>query len=271
MPFAELHGLRYHYLTAGQGTPLLLLHGFTGSSENWTSHQPAFSEHFTTITPDILGHGQSAAPQNAGRYAIAEAAADLVELLDQLSAEPAHLLGYSMGGRLALFMALHYPIRFRSLTLESASPGLKIASERHARIERDQALADQIESDGIEAFVSYWETLPLWQSQQSLPSHIRERLRQQRLHNSAHGLANSLRGMGTGAQPSLWNQLSQLELPVLLLSGALDEKFTAIGKRMAEQMPNARQVSIADVGHTIHLEAPEAFRRQVLEFLRTNS
>ncbi|MCZ7671308.1 MAG: hypothetical protein M5U34_31335 [Chloroflexi bacterium] len=116
-------------------------------------------------------------------------------------------------------------------------PGLKTEAERAERRHRDNALAGRIERDGIEAFVDFWESLPLWDSQKQLSAETRARLRQQRLQNNPLGLANSLRGMGTGMQPSLWHKLSEITMPALLLTGELDHKFCTIGEEMAQLIP----------------------------------
>ena len=254
--------------TGPAGAPaLLLLHGFTGSSENWAVHQAVFSEQFSVVSVDILGHGRSASPPNPNRYTMSHVAADLIALLDQWQIAQTSLLGYSMGGRLALYLACHFPERFSRLILESSSPGLATAAEQAARRQSDEALANWIEASGIEAFVQRWEALPLWESQQQLAEDVRARLRQQRLNNSPLGLANSLRGMGTGAQPSLWAQLPTLNLPTLLLAGELDSKFVAINKKMVDLLPNGRLHIIPQAGHTTHLERPLLFRTAVTDFL----
>jgi 2-succinyl-6-hydroxy-2,4-cyclohexadiene-1-carboxylate synthase len=172
-----------------------------------------------------------------------------------------------MGGRLALYLAVTYPHLINKLILESASPGLAEPAARAARVHSDEALADQIERDGIGAFVEYWARIPLFASQQRLPVALRQRLRDQRLQNRPHGLANSLRGMGTGVQPSLWDRLSALTVPVLLLTGEDDDKFDAIAQQMATRLPNARHQTIPQAGHTIHLEQPEAYWATVGAFL----
>lgn len=259
-----LNGIRYAVRTAGRGASLLLLHGFTGSSANWQPHLPVLSADRRIIAPDLIGHGRSHAPADPNRYAMPRAAADLIALLDELDVAQTALLGYSMGGRLALYTAVHHPDRISHLILESASPGLPTAAERQARQQRDDALADWIETNGIEAFVDRWEALPLWASQAQLPAAKRQTLRTQRLQNDPAGLANSLRGMGTGVQPPLWAALGQVTLPVLLIAGALDEKFVAINRQMAQQLPNARLEIVAGAGHTVHLERPSFFQQVVL-------
>jgi 2-succinyl-6-hydroxy-2,4-cyclohexadiene-1-carboxylate synthase len=263
----RLNGARYAFDEAGSGPPLLLLHGFTGSAANWRPLLPAFAAHFRVIAVDLLGHGRSAHPSDPARYRMPLAAADLLALLDALAIERAHLLGYSMGGRLALYTAVRFPQRVASLILESSSPGLATQAERAARRAQDEALADWIEAHGVAAFVARWEQLPLWASQARLPDEQRAALRAQRLQNSPAGLANSLRGLGTGAQPSLWPRLPDLTLPVLLLAGALDAKFVAIGRQMAAVLPRARLEIVPDAGHTLHWERPLAFSRLALDFL----
>ena len=172
-----------------------------------------------------------------------------------------------MGGRLALYLACHYPNRFSHLILESSSPGLATEAERAARRQRDALLADWIEAKGLAQFVARWEALPLWESQKQLSDEVRRRLRQQRLQNNVLGLANSLRGMGTGAQPSLWPLLPTLTLPTLLLAGKLDSKFVAINQKMGALLPNGRLQIIPHAGHTVHLEQSELFRTAVLKAL----
>ena len=267
----ELNSVTYFYELWGQKRPLLiLLHGFTGSSQNWNPILPSLTPHFQILALDILGHGRSASPSDLPRYQMANIAADIVallNLLDQQTDQPAHLLGYSMGGRLAIYLAVHYPKRFSSLILESASPGLKTEAEREERRQQDNALADRIEREGIEAFVDFWESLALWDSQKQLSPEIRANLRQQRLQNNPLGLANSLRGMGTGVQPSLWHKLPEITIPVLLLTGELDRKFCAIGEEMATLLPQAKHITISGSGHTIHLEKPTQYSQTVASFL----
>lgn len=259
--------LSYHVEVYGAGEPLLLLHGFTGSTQSWHELVPQLSAAFQLILVDLPGHGTSATPDDPARCTLPAVAADLCAILAQRQALPAHVLGYSMGGRLALYMALHTPQCLRSLIVESGSPGLPTEAERAARRADDEALAQRIERAGIAAFVDEWERLPLWASQRALPSATRQHLREQRLHNSALGLASSLRGMGTGAQPSLWDELPRLTVPTLLVTGALDAKFTQIAQAMQSRCPACVHRILPAAGHTPHLETPALFARTVLDFL----
>lgn len=248
--------------------PLLFLHGFTGSAENWRPHAHAFiPENGSAIAVDLLGHGETSAPIDPQGYAMATAAKSLAALLQKLGVDRVHLLGYSMGGRLALYMAIHYPELLATLTLESASPGLEGADERAKRKASDDALADWIEANGIPAFVDRWEQVPLFDSQKRLPACVRTDVRAQRLKNRTHGLANSLRCMGTGVQPSLWPQLAGLTMPVHLIVGALDTKFVGINEQMHAQFPQSTLTVVHDAGHTVHLEKAAEFDTLIINWL----
>ncbi len=268
MTHLTINAKQYYYELRDKGDVLLLLHGFTGSTQNWQPHTAVFQQQYTILTIDILGHGRSASPADENVYQMENVAADIIHLLDQLKIAQVHLLGYSMGGRLALYLALHYPDRFRTLVLESASPGLETAFAQQERIEKDNSLADWIEENGIDAFVNRWEQLPLWASQKQLSDEQRITLRQQRRQNNPTGLANSLRGMGTGRQPNLWPKLHSLRIPTLLLSGEHDTKFVGINQQMVTQIPNAQLKIIPQAGHTVHLEQPAAFQQTILQFLQ---
>ncbi|MCM3093535.1 MULTISPECIES: 2-succinyl-6-hydroxy-2,4-cyclohexadiene-1-carboxylate synthase [unclassified Cytobacillus] len=262
-----MNGVHYHVDTWGKGFPLLLLHGFTGNSEGWKEFAPFWETHSNAIAIDIIGHGKSGTPSDIGHYQIEESAAVLNSLLEEMGIGKIDVLGYSMGGRLALTFAVQYPEKVRTLVLESASPGLKTKEERHERRIQDARLADRIRKEGIGNFIRYWEDIPLFESQKYLPNQIRTRIRNQRMANSIEGLANSLNGMGTGSQPSWWEELGNLTMPVLLLTGDLDLKFCRIAKEMSEAMPNVQWKSVKNAGHAIHVEKPELFGTIVSEFL----
>jgi 2-succinyl-6-hydroxy-2,4-cyclohexadiene-1-carboxylate synthase len=255
---------------AGSGRTLLLLHGFTGSSATWTPHVRRWRD-IRTIAVDLLGHGASDAPPAASRYAFEPTVTDLVCLLDALDAPRTAVLGYSMGGRVALHLALHLtqhaPERLTGLIVESASPGLEDDAERQARAEKDDALADSIERNGVDAFVDRWEQLPLFATQARAPAAVRDELRRQRLRSTATGLANSLRGLTVGRQQPLRGPLSAITVPVLFVAGALDETYTAYANQMAARLPNARLEIVPEAGHAVHLEQPSVFARLVQDFL----
>lgn len=268
----KVNDVHYRVEVAGSGDPLLLLHGFTGSSASWSEFIPALSQHFTVIAPDLPGHGKTRVPDDVDCYTFYKVAYDLWSMLRKLGAKRPNILGYSMGGRLALYLAIMGGSRVPSLILESASPGLRTYRERKLRIQQDEALANSIEHDGIEAFVNFWEQQDIFKSQILMPPQALERQREQRLNNDPYGLAMSLRGMGTGVQPSLWSRLSEVQARTLSITGtgAFDPKFNVIAKNMLPLIPNAEHIVIPGAGHTTHLENPNAFHATVLRFLMPN-
>jgi len=260
-------GLHLHVVSFVGATPVLMLHGFTGSSETWAPLRDALGDGFATLAVDLPGHGASGAPDNPGRYALGMLAADLARVLDAFGVERATVLGYSLGARAALRFALDHPARVAALVLESVSPGIVDPEERAARRASDAVLADAIEREGVAAFVDLWEQWPLFASQAALTQARRERLRVQRLANRPRGLANSLRGAGAGAEAPVVEQLPTIGAPTLLIAGALDAKYVALGRLMERSMPQARLSVVEGAGHAVHLEQPAAFASLVADFL----
>ena len=276
-------GLRLHAALEGEGPPLLVLHGFTGSTESMEGVAAGLRDTFRGVRLDLVGHGRSdapglppstslgsaslrgpASPGLAGLpspepYTMESCVAQVAGALDALGIPQAHVLGYSMGGRVALALCAWRPERVRSALLIGASAGLEEAEARAARRRQDEALAERIEREGLERFVDWWMELPLFASQRRLGEAALARARAQRLSNRTHGLAQSLRGMGTGAQPALHARLPSLRVPILFVAGSLDAKFAAIASGLASRLPDARAQLVPDAGHACHLEQPEAF------------
>ena len=251
-----------HTITTGTGPPILLLHGFTGSAAEWADLTPRLAPRRQVVAVNLPGHGALSVRTCSMEHAVA----DLLATMESLGHTQFDVVGYSLGGRVALHLAIAAPERVRSLILESASPGLADPAERAARAAADNALADQIMAQGVEWFADYWQNIPLFASQASLPAETRAALRARRLRNTPAGLASSLRGMGTGRQESLWQRLGELAMPALRITGALDTKFVAINQQMATLMPNARHVSLPATGHAAHLERPQAFADLVVGY-----
>lgn len=263
-------GVVLHGESENRQQTLVLLHGFTGSAAGWSDLLLRLEAPGRwLIALDMPGHGESDAPADPACYTMERSQANILAALQALGVEAREsiLLGYSMGGRIALYTA--FSGFFRALILESASPGLANPAEREQRRQSDNALAERIERAGVEAFVADWEKLPLFASQRNLPSETRAALRAQRLNNRAIGLANSLRGCGTGVQPALHERLKALDLPVLLLAGELDDKFRHIADQMARSLPQANLQIIPGAGHAIHLEQAAIFAARVSEFCHT--
>ncbi|SFA91790.1 2-succinyl-6-hydroxy-2,4-cyclohexadiene-1-carboxylate synthase [Lentibacillus halodurans] len=264
--YLTVNDTAYWYELNGDGEPVVFLHGFTGTTGTWANIVNNMMNDCQTLTIDLPGHGKTDINPPKTMEAFCW---DLARLLDYLQWENVHLIGYSMGGRTALSFALVYPERVKSLTLESTSPGLADKEERQNRRNNDEKLAQRIEAEGIEAFVKYWENMPLFQSQQQLPEAVRETIRTERLSHSEEGLAQSLRFMGTGAQPSWWEKLQHLNTPVLLVTGELDRKFMDINKAMVKLMPSADHVTVKNSGHAIHVEQHATFGKIVNGFLHS--
>nr|WP_319801611.1 2-succinyl-6-hydroxy-2,4-cyclohexadiene-1-carboxylate synthase [Bhargavaea beijingensis] len=266
---AMIRGIRVGFREAGNpdGEPLVLLHGFTGSAASWAEFADELSA-FRLIMPDLTGHGETEAPEAPERYAMEEQVADLDALFTRLGLDRFSLLGYSMGGRIAIGYTAAHPEKVGRLILESTSPGLRTEKERRSRRESDGKLAAFIEREGIRAFTDHWENIPLFASQKRLPEAVRNRIRNDRLGNDPSGLAGSLRGIGTGGQPSYWECLEQYGMPVTLITGTLDEKYVNIAEEMARGLPDVHHVTVADAGHTVHVENPACFATIVRKALK---
>jgi 2-succinyl-6-hydroxy-2,4-cyclohexadiene-1-carboxylate synthase len=263
---ALAHGPRLHAVSEGVGTPVVVLHGFTGAAASMAGVAAALRARHRVIRVDLLGHGASEAPREAAAYRMACCAAQLAELCDALALGPAHWLGYSMGGRAALALAAWHPRCVRSLLVVGAGAGIAEPEERARRVRADEALADEIEREGVEAFVTRWMAQPLFASQARLGAAALGEARAQRLMNRPHGLANSLRGMGAGAQPPLHAALAELRAPACFVAGAEDAKFAAVASELAALAPRGRAALLPGAGHAAHLEAPDPFAGLVLDF-----
>lgn len=238
------------------GEPTLtLLHGFTNTSETWGTFRTHLAQAYGVKALDLPGHGEN----HAVRQNLRDAAHSLAFSLD----EPTVLIGYSLGGRIALHCALEQPRNLRGLVLLGATAGIEDDDERATRRQSDEMLAANLrESNNLEAFLKKWLDGPLFsrlsQDQRQLKG---------RLHNTVEGLSSSLELMGVGTQASLWGELHRLSVPTLIVAGDEDEKFTALGLRLAAAISKARFVGIAGAGHTVHVEQPELTAQVVLRFV----
>ncbi len=246
--------------------PIVFLHGFLGRGADFTEIAQCLSDRACSLLIDLPGHGQSLLPDDRD-YTMAATAHLIIDRIKQRQLPPAYLYGYSMGGRLALYLAIHYPRYFRHTILESASPGCRTEPERQQRQPADLILADRLEQateTDFSDFLQYWYNQPLFQSLRQHPSFVT--LHQQRLQNNSQFLAKSLRGMGTGFQPSLWSALPTHPHPVHLLTGAVDQKFTDIQTAMRAIAPSVTGSVIQQTGHNIHWENPAAVIREIASF-----
>jgi 2-succinyl-6-hydroxy-2,4-cyclohexadiene-1-carboxylate synthase len=248
--------------------PLLFLHGFTGRANDWSAVFERLSNQFLPFAIDLVGHGESDAPEETSPYTIPSIISDINEILDSLHYEKIGIIGYSMGGRIALSYAASYPERLKGIVLESSTPGLRSDKERKERISSDQELIKYIETHGVEKFVDYWLSHPLFNTQAILPRSVRNLNKSRKLKNSHIGLINSLHGSGTGAMAPLWDSLGQIAIPVLLITGELDTKFTEINREVDLLLPDSRHEIVKHAGHNVHLEKQEAFESLIISFFR---
>ncbi|MCZ2260707.1 2-succinyl-6-hydroxy-2,4-cyclohexadiene-1-carboxylate synthase [Sporosarcina sp. G11-34] len=263
----QVRGQGIHVRSSGSNSlpVIVFLHGFTGSTATWLGLVDMLEGEYKTVTVDLTGHGKTTVPNEPSRYSMAEQITDLEALFDKLQLTSFTLVGYSMGGRIALAYTYRYPTRVTSLILESSSPGIKDESERLERQIADNKLSDRIRREGIPLFVEFWENIALFNSQKRLSAEVQSAVREERLSQNVTGLANSLIGIGTGTQPSYWDKLQTINIPILLITGEIDTKFVNIAQEMMKYLPLAKHRTIKDTGHAIHVEKPTLFATMVKE------
>jgi 2-succinyl-6-hydroxy-2,4-cyclohexadiene-1-carboxylate synthase len=265
---ATRDGVIYEARTAGHGPAVLLIHGFTGRGTDWGPFlRPIHKAGYSTIVVDLLGHGRSDAPADPSRHAIERQADDIAELTRRLTPRPAIVVGYSMGARIALRMAIARPDAVRGLVLESPSAGIADRRERAARVTADTALADQLDRDGLGPFLDAWEGAPIFASERRLRPAVQARIRAARRRNRPDGLSASLRGAGQGVMEPLVDRLKTVRCPTLLVVGALDTTGLERARVVAGRIPSVRVLLLPELGHAPHRESPPRFRRILIDQL----
>jgi 2-succinyl-6-hydroxy-2,4-cyclohexadiene-1-carboxylate synthase len=256
-----------HSLTPNPGKPVVVyLHGFLGGLADWNETVTSVGDLFSHLQIDLPGHTDSSVRIPDRYYSMSGTAELVINVLDHMGIDRCHLVGYSMGGRLGLYLLVHYPDRFLKAIIESASPGLKTEEERSARRASDRRLIRELQTKPRDEFLTGWYAQPLFQSMNHQDARFAAML-SRRLELDAAGLSLSLRNMGTGAQPSLWENLSQIGVPTLFLAGELDRKFSALAKEMAGLCPHGRSAIIPGAGHSVHYERPAEFSERMIRFL----
>lgn len=262
---------KFHYSFSGHpDQPLILfLHGFMGNSHEFEQAILSLSHDFYCLTIDLPGHGKTQVLGTHECYTMPNTAHAIINLLDNLKIPKCFLVGYSMGGRLALYLNLYFPQRFYKVILESASPGLLTQTERLERVKHDQKIARKLERSidrsDFAAFLSHWYSQTIFGKIKNHPQF--QNLIEVRLQNNPIDLAKSLRLMGTGCQPSLWEKLAENKNPLLLLVGEDDEKFRDINTKMTQVCHLCQLKVVSCSGHNIHLENVKAFVQNVRLFL----
>jgi len=262
--------LAYHLEGNPQDQTILYLHGFLGCRNDWIEITKLIDSkldpHPTThLVIDLPGHGSSLSLDDDS-YRMERCARHIVELMDSLHIGNSIVVGYSMGGRLALYMAVHHSERFDRFVIESGSPGLRTKSERAERIASDERLVDSLINDDFGSFLTDWYSKPLFASMDKSS----ERFSQMMEHRGKcdiRGLVRSLQFLGTGVQPSLWNELVNVNSPILFVAGEQDAKVCLLAQEMAGLCPGGQVAIIDGAGHNAHFERPAQFAKQAAKFL----
>ena len=231
---------------------VVLLHGFGGTHRAWEGVVGLLDpERYRPLALDLPGHGENADATRPITFASAST--------HVLAASPERfiLCGYSLGGRIALHVALAAPERVRRLVLVGVNPGIENEAERAARRESDRALADELERVPFEEFIESWRTQPLFAAD---PPEVGALAREDQRRNRPDALAAVMRGLGTGEMAPLWDRLPTLPMPVTVLVGERDTKFRALGQRMVELLTDGKLV-LEPGGHGLPLENPAAIVR----------
>ena len=267
----------YHFHRIESGAtdlpPLLFLHGFLGSATDWAGPDGViehFHDQFHCIAIDLPGHGRTVVDGSDDYYRMENVTEGLCEVVQSLTGDKCDIVAYSMGGRLALYMAAKYPQFFRRIVLESASPGLENETERHGRLDADRILADRIKREPLEAFLNFWYDQPLFATMKRDSDRL-QALMKRRMENNRAELSRALRGLSIGAQPSLWEKLGEIDCLSLLIAGREDAKFVTIAEAMIARGMKAQVTVVEDCGHNVHFERPEQFVREVQRFLTNDS
>jgi 2-succinyl-6-hydroxy-2,4-cyclohexadiene-1-carboxylate synthase len=242
--------------TLGSGVSATFLHGFTQTALSWLPVAEHLTSDLSCNLLDAPGHGNT--PD--GRRTLSQCGDDIAQCMPT-----GILVGYSMGARMALHAAIQHPEKVTHLVLVSGTAGIANDAEREQRVASDTELASRIESIGVPAFIDEWLALPMFGGLTTATSHREERLR-----NTATGLADSLRYAGTGTQVPLWDALPTLRIPVLIIAGEKDAKFVQLAQRMHELIDSSALALVPESGHSVHLEATSAFVEILLTWLYDN-
>ncbi|AFY59057.1 2-succinyl-6-hydroxy-2,4-cyclohexadiene-1-carboxylate synthase [Rivularia sp. PCC 7116] len=265
----SFHKYIFHYRFSGKSDkPLILfLHGFMGNIHEFDEAISLLTDEFYCLNIDLPGHGKTKILDD-DCYKMPKIADALINLLNELQIERCFLIGYSMGGRLALYLTLKFPQRFHKIILESASPGLITDRERLERVKRDEQiarkLARSVEKDDFRKFLDNWYNQQIFGNIKNHP-HF-EQMIENRLQNNPKKLAKSLQLMGTGVQPSLWDKLKENKKPILLLVGENDSKFVEINRKMFAVNQLCKLKIIKKAAHNIHLENTFIFIENIRNF-----
>ena len=258
----------FHFKTYGdtQNQPLLMLHGFMGDSSDWEPLANRLQENFYCVTLDLPGHGETKS-DNESDYTIEKTSESIVEFLKDQKIENPYLLGYSMGGRMAFYLLTNYPKTFRKAVIESSSPGLKTEQEKKERVQKDLLLSKRMQMHPMEQFLQDWYNLDLFSSIDKKSDTFLKMIAL-KSKNNIKQLTLSLKHSGTGVMPSLWNSLDEIKADVLLITGSLDKKYSAIAQKICMKHPKFSHEIIDDVSHNVHFEKEDLFYNTIENYLK---
>ena len=243
---------------------MTFLHGWLGGGDDWREVTRLLDSGYGLLLIDLPGHRGSTAVGHY--YDMQETCSAVLEIVQSHTTAKSVLIGYSMGGRIALGCALKSPRLFGGLILEGTNPGIEAAGERHNRAEHDNQLAQQLEEIGLREFLPQWYGMELFESLRADQARY-QKLIGKRAAGNALAQAAALRNLSVGRQESYWDRLDELELPLLLVAGEHDSKYSEINRRMSERLRQAEVVTIPAAGHNSHFEQPQAFAETVAQFL----
>ncbi|KUO63691.1 hypothetical protein APF79_00350 [bacterium BRH_c32] len=246
---------------------ILFFHGFGGTAYDWKFIFPSIPENFQAIAIDLVGHGKSDSPTDTHFYYSESIISQIREVIKSLNVTTPILCGYSMGGRIALGYAIQYTNEISALILESSSPGIIDKKERKNRTLSDSRLSERLETIGIEKFFNEWYEQPLFNSLRT-DTQLIEKLLGSKSEQNIIGIKNSLKYFSQGLMPSYWNQLNKISVPILLISGSLDQKYCNFNRRIKTILESAKWEIINGAGHNTHLEKPDEFIKLVNKFLK---
>jgi 2-succinyl-6-hydroxy-2,4-cyclohexadiene-1-carboxylate synthase len=258
-----------HYYTSGDSKKpcIIFLHGFLGSGLDWEDLIDRLSSDFFCLAIDLPGHGKTRVHGSANAYSMESFAGSFTKFVKVSGLINPSLVGYSMGGRFAMFLTISVKNLWSATILESATPGLRNEKQRLERQIKDNKIALRLEKEDLEDFLTDWYKLPLFKTLGKSKNFNSMIMR--RMNNDPEELAKALRMMGVGVQPSLWNACFTINIPLLLLAGEFDRKFSNIKRDMKSVNPDFNVQIIQNAGHNIHLEQPEEFYKQIHKFLTT--
>lgn len=269
----ELLGIEWHAEIQGDATgearsvePVLFLHGFSQDSRTWHPLLEHFPTGITSVLVDLPGHGSSDKPRDTDAYRAERLAESLEALRVALGHERWHVVGYSMGGRVALAYTVRHPQRVASLVLESASFGPRDAEARAQALRADEALAQRLRGSSADEFATWWAMTPVLASQADLPEAVKAVEADMRAANDPHVLAHVVLGAGQGQMQDLFDTAGTLPMPLMYIVGSEDAKYSALAQDAHDAW--GLDVRRLQTGHNVHLEQPRDYAALLLRFFR---